>query len=111
MWTRARRARSAGSCRAIIVLALAGCAPATRGGITTAAGGDPPRSAIAWADSVLATLTPRERAAQLVWPQVFGDYAPDGTAGWERVRNLIGNEKVGGFVLSIGSPLETASKL
>ena len=42
---------------------------------------------------------------------MFGDYAPDGTAGWERVRNLIGNEKVGGFVLSIGSPLETASKL
>jgi beta-N-acetylhexosaminidase len=42
---------------------------------------------------------------------VFGDYTPDGTAGWERVRNLIGTEKVGGFVLSIGSPLETASKL
>jgi len=64
-----------------------------------------------WVDSVLATLSPRDRAAQLVWPQVFGDFVPEQTASWDRVAKLVGVEHVGGFVLSIGSPIETASKL
>lgn len=68
-------------------------------------------SADAWADSVLATLSPRERAAQLVWPQLFGDYAPEGSGNWERVARLVEAERVGGFVMSIGSPIETAAKL
>lgn len=64
-----------------------------------------------WADSVLATLTPRERAAQLVWPQLFGDYTADSSASWQRVSSLVATERVGGFVMSIGSPTETAAKL
>ena len=87
-----------------------GCAQAS-GTVTTVGVGDVSRTAAAWADSVLATLSPRERAAQMVFPQVFGDYTPDSTAGWERVRGLIGTEKVGGFIMSIGSPIETAAKL
>ena len=68
-------------------------------------------AAARWADSVLATLGPRDRAAQMVWPQVFGDFAPDESAGWDRVAQLIGKEHVGGFVMSIGSPVETATKI
>lgn len=89
----------------------AGCAttPAT----TTAAAG--PRQVVAgadgWVDSVLASLTPRDRAAQLVWPQLFGDFTPEGHASWERVEKLVTTERVGGFVMSIGSPIETAAKL
>src|SRR4029079_12056846 len=64
-----------------------------------------------WADSVLATLSPRDRAAQLVWPQLFGDYTPTSSAGWIRVQQLIAGEHVGGFIMSIGSPTETAEKL
>jgi beta-N-acetylhexosaminidase len=64
-----------------------------------------------WVDSVLASLSPRERAAQLVWPQMFGDFTPIGSAGWTRLVSLIETERVGGFVMSIGSPIETASKL
>jgi beta-N-acetylhexosaminidase len=64
-----------------------------------------------WVDSVLATLSPRERAAQLVWPQLFGDYAPATSSGWTRIVELIGQEHVGGFIMSIGSPIETAEKL
>ena len=60
---------------------------------------------------MLATLSPRERAAQLVWPQLFGDYTPEGTGNWERVVRLVETERVGGFVMSIGSPIETAAKL
>ena len=68
-------------------------------------------AAARWADSVLATLGPRDRAAQMVWPQVFGDFAPDESGGWDRVAQLIGKEHVGGFVMSIGSPVETATKI
>jgi beta-N-acetylhexosaminidase len=94
-----------------LAAAIAGCATSTAvGGIATTAN-DPPRSARVWVDSVLGSLSPRQRAAQLVWPQVFGDYTPDQTTGWERVRNLIATERVGGFVMSIGSPLETAAKI
>jgi len=64
-----------------------------------------------WADSVLATMSPRDRAAQLVWPQLFGDYTPTSNPGWIRVEQLIAREHVGGFIMSIGSPTETAEKL
>ena len=60
---------------------------------------------------MLASLSPRERAAQLVWPQVFGDYTPEDTPAWQRVDSLIARERVGGFVMSVGSPIETAVKI
>jgi beta-N-acetylhexosaminidase len=64
-----------------------------------------------WVDSVMSTLSPRDKAAQLVWPQVFGDFTPTSSAGWIRVEQLIQREHVGGFIVSIGSPIETADKL
>src|SRR3954466_5777511 len=113
MLTPARRARSAGSrttlvARLALALALAACARASQG---IYAPTESPARAQGWADSILATLSPRDRAAQLVWPQVFGDFSPVGTPGWERVRQLIADEHVGGFVMSIGSPVETATKI
>ncbi|MEX2179702.1 MAG: glycoside hydrolase family 3 N-terminal domain-containing protein [Gemmatimonadaceae bacterium] len=93
----------------VVALILAACTtPAT-----PAHAPAPPHNAgaSAWADSVLATLTSRERAAQLVWPQLFGDYTPAQSRGWERVAGLITTERVGGFVMSIGSPIETAAKV
>lgn len=86
-------------------LTLAACASLPRG----------PQSDVhtpeQWADSALATMSPRDRAAQLVWPQLFGDYTPATSAGWIRVRDLIAQQHVGGFIMSIGSPTETAAKL
>lgn len=112
MWIPARRALSAG--RALVgAVALAGAAAAcTSAGVFTARSTSPAsESADAWADSVLGALSARDRAAQLVWPQVFGDYTPDQTASWERVARLIATDRVGGFVMSVGSPIETAAKL
>ncbi|HVX40462.1 MAG TPA: glycoside hydrolase family 3 protein [Gemmatimonadaceae bacterium] len=85
--------------------ALSGCATFARssGGATNTPDG--------WADSVLATMSPRDKAAQLVWPQLFGDYTPTTSPGWIRVRDLIAQQHVGGFIMSIGSPIETAAKL
>ena len=80
----------------------------------TMSGGSPAVSASSnrgWVDSVMTNLSPRDRAAQLVWPQLFGDYAPATSAGWTRITQLIGQEHVGGFIMSIGSPIETAEKI
>ena len=70
-----------------------------------------PIIAVRWKDSVLARLTLREKAAQMVWPTELGDYVNAGSARWERLRNNIEREKVGGFTMSVGSPMEIADKL
>lgn len=70
-----------------------------------------PTAAAAWADSVLSKLTLREKAAQMVWPSVFGDYTSGDSPQWERLTDYISREKVGGFTISVGSPTEIASKL
>ncbi len=86
---------------------LSACASVTTGSANTSASG----GAGAWVDSVMATLSPRDKAAQLVWPQLFGDYTPASSAGWQRIEQLIAQDHVGGFIMSIGSPIETAEKL
>lgn len=94
---------------------VAGCVPATRG----ASAGDQidnnrtlsPTSAAAWADSVLRTLTLREKAGQIVWPSLFGDYTSSDSPQWQRLSSYITRDKVGGFTISIGSPIEIAAKL
>jgi beta-N-acetylhexosaminidase len=64
-----------------------------------------------WTDSVLASLTLREKAAQIVWPSVFGDYVSGDSQQWRQLVNQVKNEKVGGFTISVGSPIEVAAKL
>src|SRR4051812_7947436 len=107
----ARRARLAGKA---VVRSLWIAAVASACFRSTPHVGDPAARDVGserWIDSVLFSLSTRERAAQLVWPQVFGDYTAVGSPGWERVAALISAERVGGFVMSIGSPLETALKI
>lgn len=64
-----------------------------------------------WVDSVLASLSLREKAAQMVWPTVMGDYVPADAPQWEKLHKLIEEERVGGFTVSVGSPVEIAVKL
>ena len=66
---------------------------------------------MSWGDSVLATLSLRDKAAQLVWPLVFGDYASTSSASWARSETYVTNEHVGGLIMSVGSPIEIAEKL
>ena len=65
----------------------------------------------AWVDCTLTRLSPRERAAQMVWPWVLGDYVSSRSAGWQRIDSLITSVKVGGIIMSVGSPLEIAAKI
>lgn len=72
---------------------------------THAAGSD-----IAWADSVLATLPLRDKAAQMVWPWILGDYTADDNAAWTRVEKMIREQKLGGAIISVGGPIDIAVK-
>ncbi len=64
----------------------------------------------AWADSVLSTLTLEEKAGQLIMPWLYGDFAPEGSSSYERVRAMVDEVGVGGFIFSVGSPTEVAVK-
>ncbi|MDQ3674002.1 MAG: hypothetical protein M3365_06480 [Gemmatimonadota bacterium] len=64
-----------------------------------------------WTDSVLASLSLREKAAQIVWPSVYGDYVSGDSRQWRLLTRYITQDKVGGFTISIGSPTEIAAKL
>ena len=101
----------------VAALALAGCATAAVGTGTAASRGSIAAAcgevvgAEKWADCALARMTPREKAAQMVWPQLYGDYMPDDDPTWRRLSGYITEQKVGGLIMSIGSPLEIAAKL
>lgn len=79
--------------------------PATAAGHATSA------TSSDWTDSVIASMTLREKAGQIVWPSVLGDYASGDSPQWRRLTQYIQQDKVGGFTISVGSPTEVAAKL
>jgi beta-N-acetylhexosaminidase len=85
-----------------------------------ACGASPPRGAASpavadvqstWVDSVLRTMSLREKAAQMVWPNLVGDYVPADAEQWRRLSSFVANDRVGGLLISVGSPTEIAVKL
>ena len=64
-----------------------------------------------WVNCVLGHLTVREKAAQMVWPRAFGDYTARDATAWRAVTRQVLHDQVGGVIMSVGSPLEIASKL
>jgi beta-N-acetylhexosaminidase len=64
----------------------------------------------AWADSVLATMPLRDKAAQMVWPWILGDYTAVDNPAWTRVERMIREQKLGGAIISVGSPIDIAVK-
>ena len=99
---------------AIATATLAACATTTRPPSTSAANAtEGPRRVrdATWADSVLATMSLRDKAAQLVWPWVLGDYTAADDPTYRRVEQLVREQHVGGIIISVGSPTEIASKL
>ncbi len=68
-------------------------------------------SAERWADSVLAHMTLRQKVAQMIWPNLIGDYVASDNAQWQKITASIQNEGVGGVLISVGSPIEIAAKL
>ena len=69
------------------------------------------QSADHWTDSVLATLSLRDRAAQMVWPNLMADYVAADAPQWHHLSAYVNQEHVGGLLMSVGSPIEMAAKL
>jgi len=88
------------------VAAITGCATAT-----TSSNSAAPVAASDWVESTLSHMTLREKAAQMVWPTVLGDYTSGDSPQWQHLTQYVRDEKVGGFTISVGSPTEVASKL
>ncbi|HVD06279.1 MAG TPA: glycoside hydrolase family 3 N-terminal domain-containing protein [Gemmatimonadaceae bacterium] len=64
-----------------------------------------------WAGCVLATLTVRQKAAQMVWPTSLGDYTAADAPSWRRFTQYVTDDEIGGLTMSVGSPTEIAAKL
>ncbi len=105
----------AGSARSLAGLLLAAAcaayANASTPGSPASVTGPVARVQVSWTDSLLAAMTLREKAGQMVWPSVFGDYAAGDSPQWRRIEGWIRNDRVGGFTISVGSPMEIAQKL
>jgi beta-N-acetylhexosaminidase len=69
------------------------------------------RLASSWIDRTLGSMSLRDKAAQMVWPTVLGDYVPADAPEWRKLRSWVAEEGVGGFTMSVGSPTEVAAKL
>jgi len=119
MVTAPRRARRTAS---LALVATLGACATTNMPATGAANGTSTASSVApravgsaadqqWADSVLATLSLRDKAAQMVWPWVLGDYTAADDPAFERIAGLVRDQHLGGIIISVGSPTEIAAKL
>lgn len=65
----------------------------------------------AWVDSTLASLSLRQRAAQLVVLWTLGDYTSVDDSAFAEVVKWVEEEGVGGLNMSLGTPIEVAAKL
>jgi beta-N-acetylhexosaminidase len=63
-----------------------------------------------WADSVLSTLTLRQKAAQMVWVWTLGDYTANDAPSFASIERLVRDNELGGIIVSVGGPLDIAAK-
>jgi beta-N-acetylhexosaminidase len=115
-----RQARRCSRALAAAVLLTAACkstAAHPEGRLPASTGGNKAlsrctsKSDAEWVDCVLAGMSLRDKAAQMVWPQVFGDYVSADAPQWRKISGWITQQHVGGIIMSVGSPLEIAAKL
>ena len=64
-----------------------------------------------WVDQTLASLTLRDKVAQLIMPWVGGEYAAIDSPEFDQVRRWVEEDRVGGLILSVGLPHSYAAKL
>jgi beta-N-acetylhexosaminidase len=83
------------------VCAAAACAPSVR----------QPVPITSDVDRLLDSLPLRERIAQLVMPWIPGTYAALDEPGFAQARVWVDSLRVGGVIVSVGSPLDIAAKL
>ena len=62
-------------------------------------------------ERAFARMTPREKIAQLVVPWISGTYMADDDPTFMKILSWVDSLRVGGLIVSIGSPLDIAGKL
>src|SRR5881409_3700858 len=62
-------------------------------------------------DAALATLTPRQKVAQLVVPWLGGNYMALDDSAYQIATRWVDSLEVGGIIVSVGSPYDIAAKL
>ena len=70
-----------------------------------------PPAPISFVDSLLASLTVRQKAAQLVIPWISGAYSAFDDSSFEAAARWVDSLEVGGLLVSVGSPFDIAAKL
>lgn len=63
-----------------------------------------------WADSVLATMSIRDKAAQMVWVWTLGDYTAIDAPAYTNIERIVRDNQLGGVIVSVGGPLDIAAK-
>src|SRR5437879_8140874 len=71
----------------------------------------PPAPGVVSIDSLLGTLTLRQKAAQLVMPFLPGAYAALDDSEFQVAARWVDSLQVGGVIVSVGSPFDIAAKL
>lgn len=87
--------------------AVGGAVPRTPPSVMQAA--DPAADA-RWADSVLASMSIREKAAQMVWVWTLGDYTAIDAPAYTNIERIVRDNQLGGVIVSVGGPLDIAAK-
>ncbi len=64
-----------------------------------------------WVDQTLASLSLRDRVAQMVMVWVLGDYTSTTDSSFVEARHWVADDHVGGVVMSLGTPIEVAEKV
>lgn len=63
-----------------------------------------------WTEQTLADMTLDQKIGQMIMPWVMGDFAPEGTASFDRIARLIDDHHIGGFIMSVGTPADVAAR-
>ncbi len=96
-----------------VVILLCACAPTPPAG-APGPNAFPPRPEEAAAfdlDGLIASLSVRDKIAQLVIPWIPGSYSAYDDEAFGRLEEWVDSLHVGGIIVSVGSPLDIAAKL
>lgn len=109
----------------LALLAAAGCATASSSTPSASSAPTPASNTVArsvmrardaaaderWADSVLKTLSVRQKAAQLIWVWTLGDYTAVDAPAFTSIEKLVKEQELGGIIVSVGGPTDIAVKI
>src|ERR1700704_6455355 len=98
--------------RLLVVAAVLGCAGGRAVSRTTPPVPRPPSPVPPVSvDSILATLTVRQQVGQLVIPWLSGSYTALDDSLFQVAARWVDSLEIGGLIISVGSPLDIATKL